>query len=301
MRNGWPFLEQAVTSCLGEMGRDDSLLILDNGSTDQTVDWSESVAAADPRARLVRTGAADLPAALNAGLALTETPLVARMDADDLVLPGRFEAQVAAFAADDGLVLCGTQIRRFSGDPARSRSVSRLPTTHDEIVAALLAGRHAISHPTVMFRRDAAEEVGGYWASGVSEDCDFFLRISRLGRLANLPVCGLAYRFHGGSLNAQRQIDILVGMRYAADTYTLERDRVPDLETYRAALLRDPRERRRLRREALGDRWYRDSQVRLLRSPASPTGWLHLLGAALLRADRAVGRITQSVASAVGR
>jgi hypothetical protein len=249
------------------------------------------VVAEDARVRFVTTGAAGLAEALNVGIELAQTALLARMDADDLVLPGRFDAQVRAFEAQPDLVLCGTQIKRFTQDPARSRSVSHLPTEHDDIVSRLLHGRHALSHPTAMFRRDAAQAVGGYWAHGVSEDCDFFLRLSRLGRVRNLDDCGLAYRFHGGSLNARRQVDILLGMRYAAATYELPRDAAPDFGAFRATELARPWSRMSLRLSALSDGFYRDAQIRLLESRFSAAGLVELALAAVLRADKAVSRL----------
>src|SRR3712207_340708 len=83
VRNGWPLLEPAVASCLADLGPDDRLLILDNGSTDATAEFSLRAEREDPRVRFVRTGAADLAGALNAGIRLADTELLARMDADD--------------------------------------------------------------------------------------------------------------------------------------------------------------------------------------------------------------------------
>jgi glycosyltransferase involved in cell wall biosynthesis len=280
-----------VESCLADLGPQDRLLVLDNGSTDETVDFALRTAKDDDRLELVRTGAPDLSAALDVGIELASTELLARMDADDVVLPARFDAQVAAFEQRPDLVLLGTQIKRFTTDPDRSTSVSRLPLEHDDIVGALLKGRHGLSHPTVMFRRTAALAVGGYWAHGVSEDCDFFLRLSRLGRVANLPGCGLAYRFHRGSLNARKQTDILIGMRYAAATYLVPRDEAPDLAAFRDDVLASPRSRLALRVSALSDRLYRDAQFRLLERRFSVVGAAQLAGAGLLRLDKGVDRL----------
>ena len=300
MRNGWPWIEAAVSSCLADLGPGDRLLVLDNGSTDETVDFALRVAATDDRVRLVRTGAPDLAQALNVGIEMAATDLLARMDADDMVLPGRFAAQVQAFEEQPDLVLLGTQIKRFTRDPRRSTSVSRLPLDHEGIVAALLKGRHALSHPSVMFRRSAALAVGGYWLHGVSEDCDFFLRLSRVGRVGNLSVCGLAYRFHGGSLNARRQVEILVGMKYAAATYRVPRAAAPHLDTFRAELLADRRSRLGLRVGALSDRLYRDAQIRLLESRFSAVGAAQLLGAGLLRLDKTVARLVRPARGRLG-
>lgn len=262
--------------------------MLENGSTDQTVPYVSGLAESDSRVRLVRTGASGLAEALNIGIELAETELLARADADDIVLPGRFAAQLAAFREAPELVVCGTQIKRFTHDPTRSVSVTSHPADHDAIVRGLLEGRHVMTHASVVFRRDVARRVGGYWSHGVSEDWDFFLRMSVHGELRNLPVVGYAVRFHGGSLNARRQVDILVGMRFAAHVHQAgDRD---DYIGFRQRLLSHRTGRYRLHMDAWSDNLYRASQIRLLES-RSAVGLLQLAAAAALRPDKTVSRV----------
>lgn len=297
VRNGMPLLPAALTSCLDDLRDDDRILVLENNSTDRTAEYVAQVADADPRVRLIRTGARSLPEALNAGIGLATTQLLARMDADDITLPGRFEAQRRAFAARPELVLCGTQIKRFVHDPDRSESVSRHPLDHASIVSGLLRSRHVMTHASVMFSKTAADQIGGYWTHGLSEDCDFFLRLSRRGQICNLPDVGYAVRFHGASANATHQMEILLGMRFAAHRYSAGDADQLDYGQFREAMMSNPWRRWKIKLEAVSDNLYRSSQIRLLESRRSAIGLLQLGGAGLLRMDKTVDRVLRSVSS----
>jgi glycosyltransferase involved in cell wall biosynthesis len=268
-------------------------LVLENNSSDRTTAHVMEIADEDPRVRLVRTGAKGLPEALNIGIELAKTDLVARMDADDITLPGRFAAQRRAFAEQSDLVMCGTQIKRFVSDPDKSKSVSNHPLDHDDIVDGLIRGRHVVTHASVMFSRAAAVAVSGYWSHGLSEDCDFFLRLSRHGRIGNLELVGYAVRFHGESVNARRQMEVLLGMRFAAYSYCAEGEGDVDYASFRDSVMSHPWRRRKLRVDATSDNLYRSSQIRLLESRFSGLGYLQLAGAAVLRIDKTLARVRQ--------
>jgi glycosyltransferase involved in cell wall biosynthesis len=272
----------------------DELLVLENNSTDGTPGFLRQVSASDQRVRVLTTGARSLGQALNIGVREARHELLARMDADDVSLLGRFQRQVDEFAADAELVLCGTQIRRFSTTVEASRSTSGFPLDHDAIVTGLRRGRHVLCHPSVMFRKAAALEVGGYREDGLSEDCDFFLRLSRTGRLSNVSELGLAYRYHSGSLNARQQVDVLVGMQYAAATYTQDRQAIPTFAEFRAAVLASRARRAHLGVQALSDRLYRSAQIRILSGRPTVLGALELLASGALRPGKALRRLLPS-------
>jgi hypothetical protein len=77
----------------------------------------------------------------------------------------------------------------------------RLPTAHEDIFAALLAGRHAIAHSSIMFRTQLLRELGGYWKWPLVDDWDMMLRLGEVSRLANLERVLHRYRVHPASLN----------------------------------------------------------------------------------------------------
>jgi glycosyltransferase involved in cell wall biosynthesis len=89
------------------------IVCVDHASDDATPRILKAFAARDPRLSVLRSSAPSLPAALNEGLAACRGALIARMDADDLCHPARFERQMALFADDPGLGLAGSGVEFF--------------------------------------------------------------------------------------------------------------------------------------------------------------------------------------------
>ncbi|MEM7809420.1 MAG: glycosyltransferase, partial [Planctomycetota bacterium] len=203
------YIEQAVESILLQTFRDFELLIVDDGSTDGTAEKLERLADRDVRVQLVRRprgrGKGYVQGLIEmAGRARGE--FLARMDADDVARPERFELQIDRLRSDADLVLVGGQVRWV--DPyGLDLESSHYPTTHDAIDAELLAGRGGvIPHPGSLFRKSAYEQVGGY-RNGFqpSEDLDLWLRLAEVGRVANVDEVILDYRQHFASVTRSRR------------------------------------------------------------------------------------------------
>src|SRR5690606_17474252 len=94
-RNAADTVARAVRSVLAQTFPDFELLVVDDGSTDETADAALAAAAGDARLRILDRGRCGLVAALNAGIDAARGRLIARLDADDEMLPRRLEAQVA--------------------------------------------------------------------------------------------------------------------------------------------------------------------------------------------------------------
>jgi glycosyltransferase involved in cell wall biosynthesis len=125
--------------------------------------------------------------ALNLGLERASHDLVARFDSDDLIVPDRFEKQLAAFAAQPGLDLLGGAIAEFEEDPSRPYALRQVPLSHGDIVARA-KWRNPFNHMTVMFRKSAVTSVSGYLPRFKSEDYDLWVRLLHAGhQAANLP------------------------------------------------------------------------------------------------------------------
>ena len=195
-----PFVGDAVASVLGQTFADFELLVTDDGSTDGTAAAVRRAAGADPRVRLVSRPNTGYVPALNEMLATAAGPLVARMDADDVCLPGRFAAQVAYLSDHPDCVLIGTGVEQMDGDGVVIGPMADVRCGHGAINADLLRRGWPIVHPTVMMRADAVRQVGGYDpALCPNEDHDLFLRLGEVGRLENLPEVLLRYRKHAAS------------------------------------------------------------------------------------------------------
>jgi glycosyltransferase involved in cell wall biosynthesis len=126
-----------------------------------------------------------LGAALNAGLPHCRFDLVARMDTDDISLPDRFEKQVAFMQTNPDVVASSAFIEEFD-ETGQGVFVRRLPEGHKEILR-FSKKRCPLSHPVVMYRRDAVLAVGGYPPFFPEDSALWSLLIVRGYRLTNIP------------------------------------------------------------------------------------------------------------------
>lgn len=195
------FVAETTETVLAQTFADFEFIILDDGSTDGSLAILEAFAKRDPRVRIVSRGNKGLVATLNEGLALARAPFVARMDADDLCDPRRFELQLKAFNDDPRLVAVGCSAHAIDefGNALGDYST---PSSHEEIEALHLRGDSAIHHPSVMFRTEAVRALGGYRELVPCEDFDLWLRLGEVGRLANLPEPLITKRLFPGSIVA---------------------------------------------------------------------------------------------------
>lgn len=93
--NAAHFIEKAIISILTQTMKNFEFIIINDGSTDSSGEILQKFAHKDIRIRLVQRPNKGLIATLNEGLALARSPLIARMDADDIAFPGRLEIQYA--------------------------------------------------------------------------------------------------------------------------------------------------------------------------------------------------------------
>lgn len=195
--NGEAYLDQAIGSIRRQTFADFEFLVIDDGSTDRSLAVATAHAEEDGRIRVLANPGKGLVDGLNFGIAQAATPLIARMDADDIALPERFERQVAQMAARPDLLVLGTATIRIDAGGRRLETVT--PPTEPREIATALERVNVIAHPTVVMRRDALHAVGGYRPAYLrGEDYDLWLRLSERGRLANLAEPLLEYRIAAG-------------------------------------------------------------------------------------------------------
>ena len=201
--NAERYVVDAVESILHQSFRDFEFVILNDGSTDKSGKILRDFAQRDSRIRLFSEERRGLTRCLNRGIALAQGQYLARMDADDVALPGRFQAQVDYLHANPAVLAVGGQARLVSpeGWPLCHWTV---PVKHEEIDAAHIAGfAGRLIHPTSMMRLDVVRRIGGFdeqWT--YAQDYDLWLRLAEIGRLSNLPGIVLNYRLHLASISA---------------------------------------------------------------------------------------------------
>jgi glycosyltransferase involved in cell wall biosynthesis len=205
--NAQGYLAAAVESILRQSLSDFELIAIDDGSTDGSLRILEEFAERDERVRIISRPNTGIVGALNDGLAEVRGDFVARMDADDIALPRRFEFQLAYLRVHTDCVAVGSAILQIDpdGDPI---GVQHWAETHEEIDRLLLGGGGGLAHPTAMLRTASIRQIGGYrqkyqWI----EDKDLWLRLAEVGRLANLPEPLLKYRLHEHSVCWRRELE----------------------------------------------------------------------------------------------
>lgn len=187
-------LREALESVLAERDLPLEIIAIDDGSRDDGADIVRRLE--DPRVHLVRTGGLGIPGALALGLSHARGEHIARMDADDVSLPGRFAAQLACMR--DAAVV-GTQVEAF---PEVGFGLTRYVEWMNGLLTAEDHAREIfveapLCHPSVMMRRDALEEVGGWLETEGPEDYDLWLRFHAQGHaMIKVPRVLLRWRHH---------------------------------------------------------------------------------------------------------
>jgi len=217
--NAAPYLDEAVDSVLTQTWTDFELLVIDDGSTDGSLE--KITARTDARIRVERMPRNQgVVTALNRGLQLARGAYIARMDADDIALPGRLAQQLAYMESHPEVGVLGTDFESFGGPS----SESWVHYFDPESIRIALLFENPICHPTVMLRRSTLSALGqGYPVDAPhAEEYALWIRIAASMRLANLPDRLLRYRVHGNQVSRLksaeqcRSIDRLVGAQLDA-------------------------------------------------------------------------------------
>lgn len=189
-------LPVALDSVLAQEGVDLEVVVVDDGSQDDT----ERVMAGyvkehGARVRYVRQDNAGASAARNHGVELAAGEFIAFLDSDDLFLPGKLAAQLAAFRAHPhlGLVATDYRVTTMDGEFVRPGAISARPLGYRALLIEC-----PLATPTVMVRRKALAEVGPFdTRMHLCEDLDLWCRVARRFPVACLPRCYCVVRTHG--------------------------------------------------------------------------------------------------------
>ncbi|MDE2804853.1 MAG: glycosyltransferase [Gemmatimonadota bacterium] len=185
VRDGAATLEAALQSLGAQTFSDFEVIVVDDGSGDDTARVARRWERRDGRFRLVCTPPRGIVSALRRGLAEARGTLVARMDADDVCHPARLATQVDLLERRPELAGCGTGVRYVPAGSVTARAAEYAAwlnaMTTWETVAANIFVECPLAHPTIMFRASALSAVDGYRDRGWPEDYDLLLRLWRHG------------------------------------------------------------------------------------------------------------------------
>jgi len=142
--------------------------------------------------------------------------LIARMDADDIALPDRFEKQVQFMMQYSNVDIVGGWICEFDTDVAQCEKERRTPLA-DEEIRRFAVFRNPMNHVTVMYRREAVDAVGGYEHMNGFEDYYLWMRMLKNGSIfANIPQLLVKVRTGEGMIKRRR------GWQYTKDEWVFE-------------------------------------------------------------------------------
>lgn len=198
--NGEKYLREAIDSILSQTFRDFEFLIINDGSTDTSVEIINAYT--DPRIQLVHNDSnLGQAATMNRGLDLAHGEYIARMDCDDISLSMRLEKQVRFMDENPEVTICGAWCRVFG---AEQNAVWKYPLSADIIRTELLFSC-AMVHPSVIMRRylldlNRFRYSESHWHA---EDYELWARASESIKLANLGEVLILYRVHADQLGSK--------------------------------------------------------------------------------------------------
>jgi glycosyltransferase involved in cell wall biosynthesis len=188
--NGLPELSSTLESILCQDGVDIEVVVVDDGSTDNTFPLLRKYANSDRRLRIFKQKHQGVTDALITGCAQANGKYIARQDARDVSLPDRFRKQVDRFFSNSDLALVSCETRFFG--PV-GEFLYETQESSNEADAALRSPDLAVlrgpsHHGCTMFRRDHYFRAGGYrWQFKVAQDLDLWTRLVAFGRHDVIP------------------------------------------------------------------------------------------------------------------
>ena len=193
--NAEKYLHDSINSILQQTFTAFEFLIIDDGSTDNSIAIIESYA--DERIRLVKNEKnLGISETLNKGLRLASCDLVARMDADDICYPHRLQVQHSYMNEHKHIVMVSGWVRHVNDD----KICVSTETPEPAVIYYYLTFTSFIYHPTVMYRRESILKIGGYTVP-YSEDFELWWQIIRHYKFETLPQYVLDYRLSNQSLH----------------------------------------------------------------------------------------------------
>ncbi len=190
------YLRQSLDSVFSQTVRADEVILVKDGPlTPELYSAVEDYLSKYPELKVVPLATNQgLGNALNEGLKHCSYDLVARMDTDDIAEKNRFEKQISFMDNNPDIDICSTWLQEFEGDISNKKSVKTVPEKHNDI-SNYIKNRNPINHPSVVFRKKAVIDAGGYVPFPLFEDYYLWARMMVKGsRFANIPECLVNFR-----------------------------------------------------------------------------------------------------------
>lgn len=196
--NAAPFLAESIESILNQTFSDFELIILNDKSTDKSLEIIKKFQAQDNRIIIIDKEQNVGPANLrNEGINVAKGNFIALMDADDISLPTRFEKQIALLKNNPEIGVCGTWFTFFG---SKKNKTIKHSIDHDVIKVSFLHSCN-IGNPTVMFKKEVLGDLKFINEYVPVEDYDLWSRLLAKTKFHNIPESLLNYRQHNNNIS----------------------------------------------------------------------------------------------------
>ncbi len=201
--NGGPALGPSLESVLEQQGVEFELIVVDDGSTDDSPALLDELAGRDPRVRVLHQENQGLTRALIRGCAAARGEFIARHDCDDLSLPGRLERQVQQLQSDSSLSMVSSWATAQGPGDEVLWELRRADEPALATERLLNHGEGPSHHGSVLFRKASYERAGGYRAEFYfAQDSDLWLRLGSVGLLAYEQAILYSFRVSENSISS---------------------------------------------------------------------------------------------------
>ena len=202
--NGVKYLNQAISSVLNQSFTDFEFIIINDGSTDESLKIIQSFK--DQRIVLINRENKGLIATLNEGVSLSKAKYIARIDADDIWSDqNKLSKQIDYISNHQDCVVLGTWAKVINQD-GQQISDLKYPDKDKEIRSKILT-KNCFIHPSVIFSKEAYLKADGFDnQEKYVEDYGLWLRMGKFGAFANIPEYLMSYRIHGENITNKNNL-----------------------------------------------------------------------------------------------
>ncbi|MGM1056997.1 MAG: glycosyltransferase family 2 protein [Bacteroidota bacterium] len=195
------YIQEAIESILNQTYVDFELIIVNDGSTDQTSNIIKKFTNIDKRIIAINKHNTGLSDSLNTGLRIAQGKYIARIDADDLCLVGRLKLQVKFLDNHPEYIIVGSAVV-YINENGKKLGYSHVYIT-DKSIKKSLPKINPLAHPSVMILKSALIQINGYEINVRQDFEDYYLwhRLKKMGKFYNIPEPLIKYRLLENSLS----------------------------------------------------------------------------------------------------
>lgn len=200
--NSSAYLDEAISSVLAQTLGDLELILVDDCSTDNTLEIAKRYQMQDDRVLVLSLPVNSGPAiARNAGIRVARGEWLGILDSDDVAMPLRFEEQMKLAESDKGSVMIGSNSISID-EQGHVIKKHKYPPNHQDLVKRLSSTRAFPPHSSMVYRRDVVQDLSGFNPIYVpSEDADLWCRLSEIGKVSSVGKPLVKIRKHAHNMS----------------------------------------------------------------------------------------------------